>query len=339
MPFRSPKMYSFIFGFQRLVWWPKCTPASSRSFIAIPGKVPPCPFDPADPTRSALQLTFTELEALARASHAVFLAFLDPRIRRQQAVLLQLLAQLSVVVDQRARDGEAHRARLTVDTAAADRREDIELLARLRQEEWPPDLRPQRVGREIRLEFSVVDGDGPFAGAEENARGGSLATARCVIFDACQLCDLDALGLLGGMRMIGPRVDFQFPVHRITHLGFRQHAANRFFHETNRLPLANDPGTLLAQAALVSAVVPIDLLVFLPAGQLDRPRIDDDNMTTRVDERGVDRLVLALEQPGGERRHPPEHLALRVDDMPPAVRALRACHERTHEKGILRGPD
>ncbi len=40
MPFRSPKMYSFIFGFQRFVWWPKCTPASSRSFIAIAAKLP-----------------------------------------------------------------------------------------------------------------------------------------------------------------------------------------------------------------------------------------------------------------------------------------------------------
>src|SRR5436853_6946904 len=29
MPLRAPKMYGFIFGFQRLVWWPKCTPASS----------------------------------------------------------------------------------------------------------------------------------------------------------------------------------------------------------------------------------------------------------------------------------------------------------------------
>src|SRR5215475_4520083 len=41
MPLRSPKMYSFIFGFQRLVWCPKCTPASSNSFIDIAGKLPP----------------------------------------------------------------------------------------------------------------------------------------------------------------------------------------------------------------------------------------------------------------------------------------------------------
>jgi hypothetical protein len=32
-------MYSFIFGFQRFVWWPKCTPASSSSFIAIAAKL------------------------------------------------------------------------------------------------------------------------------------------------------------------------------------------------------------------------------------------------------------------------------------------------------------
>src|SRR5262245_28384209 len=33
MPLRAPKMYGFILGFQRLVWCPKWTPASSRFFI------------------------------------------------------------------------------------------------------------------------------------------------------------------------------------------------------------------------------------------------------------------------------------------------------------------
>ena len=32
MPLRSPKMKRRIFGFQRRVWWPKWTPASSSSF-------------------------------------------------------------------------------------------------------------------------------------------------------------------------------------------------------------------------------------------------------------------------------------------------------------------
>src|ERR1044071_2933824 len=29
-PLRSPKIYGFILGFQRWVWWPKCAPASSN---------------------------------------------------------------------------------------------------------------------------------------------------------------------------------------------------------------------------------------------------------------------------------------------------------------------
>ena len=46
---------------------------------------------------------------------------------------------------------------------------------------------------------------------------------------------------------------------------------------------------------------------------------------------------LALKQPGGERRDASKHLSRGVDDMPPAICALRACYKRTHEKGILRG--
>src|SRR5438309_7781532 len=41
MPLRSPKMYFCIFGFHRLVWWPKCTPASSSSFIVSVAMPPP----------------------------------------------------------------------------------------------------------------------------------------------------------------------------------------------------------------------------------------------------------------------------------------------------------
>ena len=35
MPLRAPKMYGFIFGFQRLVWCPKWTPASRSCFIEM----------------------------------------------------------------------------------------------------------------------------------------------------------------------------------------------------------------------------------------------------------------------------------------------------------------
>src|SRR4051812_23478682 len=103
MPFRSPKMNSFIFGFQRLVWWPKCTPASSRSFIAMPA--------------NKSSLSFTELEALPRSGHTVFLAFLRTRITREQPVFLQAFPELGVVRHERSGNAEANRASLAGDTA------------------------------------------------------------------------------------------------------------------------------------------------------------------------------------------------------------------------------
>src|SRR5688572_7312979 len=109
-------MYSFIFGFHRFVWWPKCTPASSRSFIAIPGRASP------------FRLTFTELEALPCARPPRLLALLDARVGRQQAVLLQLLAQLAVELDEGARNTQAHGACLPVHPASGNRGQNVELL-------------------------------------------------------------------------------------------------------------------------------------------------------------------------------------------------------------------
>ena len=116
MPLRSMKMNGFICGFQRRVWCPKWTPASSRSFIVMFGHgVPPqglslrasrvstarhpsesalrrrC--DSADPGapargvgRSRLRADYAlgELEALASTGLTVLLAFLHARVARQQ---------------------------------------------------------------------------------------------------------------------------------------------------------------------------------------------------------------------------------------------------------------
>src|SRR5471030_1149131 len=125
MPFRSPKMYSFIFGFQRFVWWPKCTPASSSSFIAIAANrfSLALRFQTAD--FRCCSLPFAELDAFARASHTVLLAFLGARIARQESSTLQRLAQFEVVLDQRPRDAQPHSARLAGDAAAGDGRQDV----------------------------------------------------------------------------------------------------------------------------------------------------------------------------------------------------------------------
>src|SRR5688572_43720 len=86
---------------------------------------------------------------------------------------------------------------------------------------------------------------------------------------SASLGDLDLLRLLGGMRMLGAGVHFQLPVHRIAHLGLRQHAADRFLHETNRLALADVDRALFTQAALETAMPAVQLLTFFLSGQLD----------------------------------------------------------------------
>src|SRR2546426_9209559 len=138
--------------------------------------------------------------------------------------------------------------------------------------------------------------------------------------------------------MIRAGVHLQLAVHGVTHSSLRQHSAHGFLHQTNRLTLADDLGAFFAQPALVSAVPAVDLLLFLPPGELDLRGVDDHHVVASVDEGCVDSLVLALEQPRCQGGDATEDLAPRVNDMPPAIGALRARHKRTHEKGILVGP-
>src|SRR3954452_18786378 len=164
MPFRSPKMNGLIFGFQRFVWWPKRTPASSRSFPAIGVKLPPTSFC----------LALAELEALTRAGHAVLLAFLDPRIPRQEPGLLQARSQLEVVGTEGAGDAEADGAGLAGDAAAGRRRDHVELVGGLGEDQG--DLDDALVGFDPEgfRERPRVDLDRARAGPEEHAGRGAL---------------------------------------------------------------------------------------------------------------------------------------------------------------------
>src|SRR4029077_21159608 len=106
-------MYGFIFGFQRFVWCPKWTPASSKSFNAIPFKCPPLVKPHPAPT-----LPFAELEALARVLLPVLLALLDARVARQEAFLLGRRRDRDVESDERSPHPAAGHPRLAGDAAA-----------------------------------------------------------------------------------------------------------------------------------------------------------------------------------------------------------------------------
>ena len=107
--------------------------------------------------RQSPLLALAELEALARASHAVLLAFLGARVARQQARPSCSRARSSASNShERARDAEAQRAGLAGYAAAGDRREHVELLGVLGEQRaagWI--TRPQRLGREVLFERAV----------------------------------------------------------------------------------------------------------------------------------------------------------------------------------------
>src|SRR5688572_19582371 len=141
MPFRSMKMNFFILGFQRRVWCPKWTPASSNSFIPMSatrctsGLLPPplrsaglpegrppaargvCSGGPHG--RAAEQrLPLGELEALPRPRLSVLLALLHARVAREESFLAEKGPQRRVDDLERARHAERHRAGLAGRAAA-----------------------------------------------------------------------------------------------------------------------------------------------------------------------------------------------------------------------------
>src|SRR4029079_12452870 len=67
-------------------------------------------------------------------------------------------------------------------------------------------------------------------------------------------------------------------------------------------------------------VVAIELAVGLAAGQVDLRRVDHDDVVTRVEERGVGRLGLAVQEDRGGGGELAEDLVLGVDHEPLAVR-------------------
>src|SRR5258706_13682652 len=121
------------------------------------------------------QLALRELEPGAGAALAVFLAFLHAGIARQEAFLLELLAELQVVLRESARDAVTDRARLSGRAASRNRHVDVEPLRRLRREKRLLDDHLQDVIGEVIVEGAFVDRDGAGPRKHSDARHCALA--------------------------------------------------------------------------------------------------------------------------------------------------------------------
>src|SRR5262245_3132352 len=116
--------------------------------------------------------------------------------------------------------------------------------------------------------------------------------------------------------MIRGRVDLQLAIHRLAEFRLREHAADGFLHETNRLPRADDLRAFLAKPAFVPGVPAIDLLLVLASGQTDAGGVNDDDVVASIEIRKPGGLVLALQDACGAGRDAPQHLTVRVDKVP-----------------------
>src|SRR5438067_2855459 len=122
-------------------------------------------------------LPLAELEALAGALLPVLLALFAARIAREQAFALQLLAQLSIELDERAGNAQLYRACLAVHPAAGHRNQHVEVGGGFAGNQRLPRFAALRFGHEIFVKRPPVDGEFTAAGAQKNSRHTRLAAS------------------------------------------------------------------------------------------------------------------------------------------------------------------
>src|SRR5262245_12952868 len=165
------KMNRFIFGFQRRVWCPKCTPASSRSFMLTSptalllrglslrpsARVREPQVSVTDVRdRDSSFLPLAELEPLARSRLSVLLPLLHARVAREQAFAAQGRTETFLLARQRAGDRHAQRARLTREPATVRPRQQVVLLTRLRDGQRLQGVPHQRIAPQVFVDRPVV---------------------------------------------------------------------------------------------------------------------------------------------------------------------------------------
>ena len=93
------------------------------------------------------------------------------------ALGFEVATELSVVLSERACDGELDGASLSWDTASVDGNDDIELVYEIRSLKGSQDLVLKRHGGEVVFEDAIVDFDVASSGSEGDASDGGLASS------------------------------------------------------------------------------------------------------------------------------------------------------------------
>jgi len=124
------------------------------------------------------------------------------------------------------------------------------------------------------------------------------------------------LGFLGGVRVVGPPVNFKFSEHVPSQFIFREHSPDRLDKNFFRPFLRQGPiGHHFSPAKVVGVMIIFFGLGFF-AGQADFFTIGDDDKITGVNIRGVSGFVFAHENHGDPNGQSSEDLIPGVADKP-----------------------
>src|SRR5436190_9231083 len=147
------------------------------------------------------------------------------------------------------------------------------------------------------------------------------------------IVELEGLGLLGGVRVIGARVDLELLVNLAAERTLGEHTPDRTQDEVGRVALDQLLGGLRAQAAREQRVVAVELARPLLARQLDLLGVHDDDEVTRVGVSRERRAVLPAQDVRDLSGGAAERQAFDVGDEPGARERLLGLVGRTMMRG------
>src|SRR5690606_303696 len=227
----------------------------------------------------SVDLTLGVLRTLTRFTQTHFLPLDLTGVAGNETGLAQFAAQGFVVFHQR-----------TGDTVTLNSDVDVELFSVAGQFQRLTHDHACSLATEELIESAVVDGDIASTRTQEHPSGGGFTTASTVVL--CHrhselLLDLEFLGLLGSMRMVGTGVDFHLAVHCPTQGVLGQHAFNSDLNDTLRSTLVQLLEVDALETTRETGVAVVHLVLSLVTSDLNLLGIHDHDVVTGINVRSV----------------------------------------------------
>src|SRR5690606_2043095 len=238
-----------------------------------------------------------------------------------------------IVVDQSASDAVAHRTRLAGFAAAVDVDFDVERFQVAGQLEWLAHNHAAGFASEEFVDGFTVNDDLARSFFDENTSHRGFATAGSVVpvTDHGVSLDIQRLGLLSGVRVLGTGVHLEFLDHGVAQRTLGQHALDGLLDGAAGKPLLQFLEVRFADAAGVTGVTEVLFVLRLGARNDDLGSVDDDDVIARINVRREVRFVHTTQAAcdfAGQTTH---DFALGVDQKPVTLDFKRSGHKGLHD--------